>query len=59
MKYARLTKIQKKILLGIEYLNFDPTQWRGITPIGAPSAVVGLAILYRKTGEFIKTQGFL
>ena len=35
----------------------------GITPIGAPSAVVGLAILYRKTGEkigwgeFIKTQG--
>lgn len=35
----------------------------GITPIGAPSAVIGLAILYRKTGEkigwgeFIKTQG--
>jgi Na+/H+ antiporter NhaD/arsenite permease-like protein len=35
----------------------------GITPIGAPSAVVGLSILYRKTGEkigwgeFIKTQG--
>jgi len=35
----------------------------GITPIGSPSAVVGLAILYRKTGEkigwgeFIKTQG--
>jgi Na+/H+ antiporter NhaD/arsenite permease-like protein len=35
----------------------------GLTPIGAPSAVVGLAILYRKTGEkigwgeFIKTQG--
>jgi Na+/H+ antiporter NhaD/arsenite permease-like protein len=35
----------------------------GLTPIGAPSAVVGLALLYRKTGEkmgwgeFIKTQG--
>jgi Na+/H+ antiporter NhaD/arsenite permease-like protein len=35
----------------------------GLTPIGAPSAVVGLAMLYRKTGEkigwgeFIKTQG--
>lgn len=35
----------------------------GITPIGAPSAVIGLAFLYRKTGEkigwgeFIKTQG--
>ncbi|MHA2248059.1 MAG: SLC13 family permease, partial [Candidatus Hodarchaeales archaeon] len=35
----------------------------GITPIGAPSAVIGLSILYRKTGkkigwgEFIKTQG--
>lgn len=35
----------------------------GITPIGAPSAVVGLSLLYRKTGEkiswgeFIKTQG--
>ncbi len=35
----------------------------GITPIGAPSAVIGLALLYRKTGEkigwgeFIKTQG--
>jgi len=35
----------------------------GLTPIGAPSAVVGLAILYRKTGEkmgwgeFFKTQG--
>ncbi|MCY3412860.1 MAG: hypothetical protein INQ03_14580 [Candidatus Heimdallarchaeota archaeon] len=35
----------------------------GLTPIGAPSAVVGLALLYRRTGnkmgwgEFIKTQG--
>ena len=35
----------------------------GLTPIGAPSAVVGLSILYKKTGkkvgwgEFIKTQG--
>ncbi len=35
----------------------------GLTPIGAPSAVVGLALLKRKTGkkmgwlEFIKTQG--
>ncbi len=35
----------------------------GLTPIGAPSAVVGLSMLYRKTGEkigwgeFIKTQG--
>lgn len=35
----------------------------GITPIGAPSAVIGLSLLYRKTGEkigwgeFIKTQG--
>jgi Na+/H+ antiporter NhaD/arsenite permease-like protein len=35
----------------------------GLTPIGAPSAVIGLALLYRKTGEkigwgeFIKTQG--
>ncbi|MFW9994842.1 MAG: SLC13 family permease [Candidatus Odinarchaeota archaeon] len=35
----------------------------GITPIGAPSAVVGISLLYRKTGdkigwgEFIKTQG--
>ena len=35
----------------------------GITPIGAPSAVIGLALLYRKTGEkigwseFIQTQG--
>ena len=35
----------------------------GFTPIGAPSAVIGLALLYRKTGvkigwgEFIKTQG--
>lgn len=35
----------------------------GLTPIGAPSAVVGLSLLYRKTGvkigwgEFIKTQG--
>ena len=35
----------------------------GITPIGAPSAIIGLSLLYRKTGEkigwgeFIKTQG--
>lgn len=35
----------------------------GITPIGAPSAVIGLSLLYRKTGEkvgwgeFIKSQG--
>lgn len=35
----------------------------GLTPIGAPSAVIGLAMLKRKTGvkigwgEFIKTQG--
>jgi Na+/H+ antiporter NhaD/arsenite permease-like protein len=35
----------------------------GFTPIGAPSAVVGLAVLYKKTGEkmgwgeFFKTQG--
>lgn len=37
----------------------------GLTPIGAPSAVIGLAMLKRKTGvkigwgEFIKTQGFV
>ncbi|MDH5646116.1 MAG: SLC13 family permease, partial [Candidatus Heimdallarchaeota archaeon] len=35
----------------------------GFTPIGAPSGVVGIALLYKKTGkkigwgEFIKTQG--
>jgi len=35
----------------------------GFTPIGSPSAVIGLSLLYRKTGEkigwgeFIKTQG--
>ncbi len=37
----------------------------GITPIGAPSAVIGLSMLKRKTGEkmgwgeFIKTQGLV